>query len=50
MRYENARGQEMVTFSMKENIYFIVLWKASSSTACSPTERWLITTKGVNIQ
>jgi hypothetical protein len=31
------------TFSMKLKIYFIVLWKVSSSTACGPTDKWLIT-------
>jgi hypothetical protein len=33
----------VLTFSMKLNIYFIVLWKVSSSTACGPTDKWLIT-------
>jgi hypothetical protein len=31
------------TFSMNEKIYFMVLWKVSSSTAWSPVDRWLMT-------
>lgn len=37
------RREDGRTFSMNEKIYFIVLWKVSSSTAWSPVDRWLIT-------
>jgi hypothetical protein len=37
------RGGMWCTFSINVNMYFIVLWKVSSSTANSPLDRWLIT-------